>query len=61
MFGNTKNTGTGPDASGALMISPASTRPMNRMKRPMPTPIARFRLSGTASMTGLAQADDHEQ
>ncbi len=32
------------------LMNPPFAKPMNRMKRPMPTPIARFRASGTAFM-----------
>ncbi len=49
LFGNTNATGTGPHGL-RRMISPPSTKPMNRMNRPMPTPIARFSESGTAFM-----------
>ena len=38
-----------PAANGTRMTW-ASTKPMNRMKSPMPTPIERFRARGTASM-----------
>ena len=40
------------DESGAqpLVISPPLAKPMNRMNRPMPTPIARLSESGTAFM-----------
>ncbi len=46
LFGNTNATGVPAPAT----MRPASLNPMNRMKRPIPTPIARFSASGTAFM-----------
>ncbi len=52
MFGKTNARGGGGGANSGVTptIMPPSQKPMNRMKRPMPTPIARFRPSGTAFM-----------
>ena len=51
--GKTNVTGTGfsADVPPVLTMIPASMNPMNRMNRPMPTPIARLSDSGTARMT----------
>ncbi len=46
--GNTGATGGTPPCGETM--APPFTNPMNRMKRPMPTPIARLRASGTAFM-----------
>ena len=50
--GKTNVTGTGfsADVPSVFTMIPPSTKPMNRMNRPMPTPIARFSDSGTALM-----------
>jgi hypothetical protein len=52
VVGKTNWTGTGFSAAvpPVLLMRPPSTNPMNRMKSPMPTAIARFRESGTAFM-----------
>jgi hypothetical protein len=53
VVGNTNVTGTGFSAElpAVFTMIPASMKPMNRMNRPIPTPIARFSDSGTACMT----------
>ena len=50
--GNTNVTGTGfsADDPPVLTMMPASMKPMNRMNRPIPTPIARLSDNGTARM-----------
>ncbi len=53
VVGNTNRTGTGFSAEvpPVLTMIPASMKPMNRMNRPIPTPIARLSESGTARIT----------
>ena len=43
-----------------VTMSPPLTKPMNRMKRPMPTPIALLRASGTAFMMASRSAEHDE-
>ncbi len=47
---NASGGGGGANSGVTPTIIPPSQKPMNRMNRPMPTPMARFRPSGTAFM-----------